>query len=402
MATKKARRKPKPYNPAAVTQYPSKAAFNNTVNTRARSQLQPTLTDIRNRRREELGAHDTREADIKGYYDFDLAARQAAQDRMQQALTGLLTSVGTTNQDAQAGLAAALRPAQDANAAAAQTLDVAPQGTDPQIAATLAAYGKGNQLGLAGDFGAYLTRSAADIGLTGAERRQAGQTEAQVSRSNLEDLTRERSDAMKTLPALRDQARQGLMQELLANSQNKLAWRQFGLGRDQFGETVRSNKAGERLANRQARLAESQFGESKRARRFDEQQAREQSRLNRDQLKLARRELGAKIDQATNDQEMAAAENQAKQFDSAAQWLEGYLAPGDMDMKYNQNGKKVFSPAKYKARVNNGKFHEVLVNLMTKFGLDRATAYEVLRTAPLFRKTAERNAAAWSMRNRPH
>src|SRR4051812_20507941 len=157
--TKKATKK-KPYNPTGVTQYPSKKAFNTAVNTRATGQLQPTLNDIRARRTEELGAHDTRNADIQSYYGYDMAARQAAQTRMQEALGGILRSVGTSGTDAAAGLSAALRPSADANAAAASQLGVSAPGTDPQIAASLAAYGQGNQMGLAGDFGSYLARSA--------------------------------------------------------------------------------------------------------------------------------------------------------------------------------------------------------------------------------------------------
>src|SRR5215218_7024341 len=97
MATKKAQKKkaaapakPKPYNPAGVTQYPSRAAFDKVVNTRAKAQLQPGLSDIRARRKEEIGANATRTRDIQGYYDYDLAARNAAQTRLNEALSGIL------------------------------------------------------------------------------------------------------------------------------------------------------------------------------------------------------------------------------------------------------------------------------------------------------------------------
>src|SRR4051794_3468975 len=108
MATKraqvkpKAKPKPKPYNPTAITQYPSETAFNRQVNSRAQSQLQPTLNDIRARRTEEIGAHDTRNRDIQGYYGYDLAARQAAATRQQEALTGILSAAGISSADAQA------------------------------------------------------------------------------------------------------------------------------------------------------------------------------------------------------------------------------------------------------------------------------------------------------------
>lgn len=408
MATKRAQAKPKPkvkpkpYNPAGVTQYPSEAAFNKVLNTRVQGQLQPTLNDIRARRTEELGAHDTRNRDIQSYYGFDLAARQAAQTRMQDALTGILGSVGTSNADATAGLSAALRPGVDANTAAASQLGVSAPGTDPALASSLAAYGQGNKMGLAGDFGSYLTRSAADIGLTGVEGRDAGQKESDVNTANLKALTKERTDANAQVPALREQARAAMMQEILGNSQNKLAWRQFGLGQDQFGETVRSNKANEGLSKKQLALAKKQFQETKRATKFDEGIASKNAQLNQDQLQLARDELNAKIDQATTKEESDAATNAAKQFDSAAQYLQGYLSPGDQDMKYNSNGKKVFSPGQYKARVNDKKFHEILVNIMTTYGLDRATAYQVMRTAPIFRKKAEKFADAWNLRDFPH
>jgi hypothetical protein len=411
MAAKKAQKKPpKPYNPAAVTKYPSKKAFNTEINTRAQGLLKPTLNDISARRREELGAHETRTRDIQGYYDYDVAARQAAQTRMQEALTGILGTAGVANSDAQAGLSAALRPSADANSAAASQLGVQAPGVDPQVANVLASYGKGNQMSLAGDFGSQLGRSAADIALTGVERRDAGNKEMGVNRAALTALTKERTDANAQLPALKSQARTSMLQEILANSQNNLAWKQFGegrtqaraqqnLARDQFGETVRSNRANEKLGTRQLGLAKSQFGESKRARRFDEKMARKEATLSRDQLKLARDELNAKVEEARTTQELGQAQDNAKRFDSATTYLQGYLAPGDQDMKYNSNGKKVFDPKRYKARVNDGKFHEVLVNLMTTYGLDRATAYQVMRSAPIFRKKAEKFADAWNMRN---
>src|SRR4051794_1260029 len=218
MATKRVQTKPRPkaklkpkvkpkpaapYNPAGVTTYPSEKAFNTTVDTRARAQLKPALDDIRARTTEEVGANETRNRDIQRYYGYDLAARQAAQTRMQEALTGILGSVGTDNTQAQAGLSAALRPSADANATAAQQLGAMAPGTDPALASTLAAYGQGNKMGLGGDFGAYLTRSAADIGLTGVEEREAGEKEMGVHRSAMTALDRERKDAMGQLPGLR-------------------------------------------------------------------------------------------------------------------------------------------------------------------------------------------------------
>lgn len=412
MATKKAQTKPKPkakpkpkpkpYNPAGITTYPSEKAFNTAVDARAGAQLRPTLNDIRARRKEEIGANATRNYDIQRYYGFDQAAREAAAKRQQEALTGILSASGLSNTSAQAGLSAALRPAADANSAAATQLGVASPGIDPQLANVLAAYGTSNQNSLAGDFAAYSNDAANDIAMSGVEGREAGDKEAGVHRAAMTALDQERTDANNQLPGLREQARSAMLQELLANSQNKLAWRQFGLGRDQFGETVRSNKANEKLAGKQEQLAEDQFTESKRARKFDEKEARKASKLNQDQLDLARDELNAKIDQAQTEEEVAAAEDEGKRFDSATQYLQGYLAPGDQDMKYNENGKKVFSPGKYKARVNDSKFHEVLVNLMTTYGLDRATAYQVMRSAPVFRKKAEKFADAWNMRSYPH
>lgn len=391
MATKKrAQKKPKPYNPAGITQYPSEKAFNQTVNTRAQAQLKPTLDDIRSRRTEEIGANATRNRDIQGYYGYDMGARQAAQTRMQEALTGILSAAGVSNTGAQAGLSAALRPAADANSAAATQLGVQAPGVDPQLANVLASYGRGNQNSLAGDFGAYLTRSAADIGLTGIEEREAGEREMGTHKANMTALDKERTAARGQLPGLREGARSSLLQELLANSQNKLAWNQFGENRSQ-------GRAQQRLAEDQFGLAEDQFGltedqfkESKRARRFDEKQAREASKLSRDQLDLAHEELDAKVDQAQTEEEVVAAGEQAKRFDSAAEYLQGYLSPGDQDMRYNAAGKKVFSPKMYKTRVNANKFHEVLTNLMTTYGLDQMTAYQVMRTAPIFRARAER------------
>jgi hypothetical protein len=410
--TKKATKKPKPYSPTSVTQYPSKKAFNAEINTRAQGQLQPALNDIRARRHEELGAHDTRNTDIHSYYGYDLAARQAAQTRMQEALGGILKSVGTSGTDAATGLSAALRPAADSNAAAAAQLGVTAPGTDPQLASSLAAYSQGNQMGLAGDFGSYLARSAGDIGLTGVEERDAGQKESSLNTANLKALTKERTDAKAQLPTLRDQARSAMLQEILGNSQNKLAWRQFGLGQQQFGETVRSNRAQEKLAGKQQTLAESQFGETKRARRFDEKMARKQAKLNEGQLQLGRDELNAKIDQANTTQEETVAKDNAKRYDSATTYLQNYLAPNDQDKtpggldpnnaNYDESAKPQFNPAAYKRRVNDGKFHEVLVNIMTTYGLDRATAYQVLRTSPIFRKKAEKFADAWNLRDYPH
>ena len=402
--TKKPRKKPKTkkpaprYSPASQTTYPSEKAFNRTLETRARSQLDPVLNDIRARRKEELGAHATRGREIQGYYDQDLAARQAQQTRIQEALNGIMSRNDVMGAGAQEGLAAAMRQATAGNDAAAQQLGVQAPGVNPDLANTLAAYTKGNAMGLAGDFGQHLVRSAADIGLTGVERREAGEREGGVHSAALRALTGERSDAMKQLPGLRDAARTSMLQEILGNSQNKLAWRQFGLGRDQFGETVRSNKAQEDLAADQFDLAEDQFRESKKARRFDERMARDQSQLNWEQLALARDELTAKVDQATTEAEMAGAEDQAKKFDAAAEWLAGWLAPNDMD--YAMRGdpkKKTFSPAAYKKRTGGPKaFHSALSQIITRFGVDRNTAYEILRTAEPYRSMAQRNQNAFN------
>jgi len=383
-----------PYSPTSVTTYPNESAFNRGVDTRARGQLQPGLSDVRARRREELGAHEARTRDIQGYYDYDLAARQAGQTRLQEALTGILNRNDVMGAGAQEGLAAALRQASAPNDAAAAQLGVGAAPVDPQLAASLGAYSKGNAMGLAGEFGNHLALGAADIGLTGVERREAGDRETGEHAANLKGLTNERTELMKTLPGLREGARASMLQEILANSQNKLAWRQFGEGR-------RSSKVQEGLAKDQFDLTGEQFTESKRARKFDEGQARIQSKLNQDQLNLARDELNAKIDQAQTEEEAKGAETMAKQFDSAAEWLTGWLAPNDQDKAMRGDPKKpVFSPKLYNRRVNNG-FHDALVQLMTRFGLDRSTAYKVLSTATPYRKKAEKFSGAWDMRNRP-
>lgn len=392
MAKKLARKKakaPTRYSPAGVTTYPSEAAFNKTVNTRAQAQLKPGLDDIRARRRQELGAHSARTADIQGYYDYDLAARNAAQTRLNESLQGIMGRSDVMGAGSQEGLAAAVRQSQAGNEAASTQLGVQAPGVDPNVTNTLAAYNKGNQMGLAGEFGGYLAGGANDIAMTGIERREAGQQEQGTNTANLRALDDERKTAMATLPGLRDASRQSLLQEILANSQNKLAWNQFGEGR-------RSNKAQEGLAEDQFGLAEDQFGqtkkeftEQKRARKFDEGQARKQSQLNQDQLDLARDELNAKVDQAQTDQEMAGAEDQAKRFDSAAQWLSGYLAPNDADYRMNANDKKVFSPKQYNARIS---FHEALVQIMNRYGMDRGTAYQILGTSsiPAWRRQADK------------
>lgn len=395
MAKKKVKTKPKitatPYNPTGVTQYPSEAAFNTAVSTRAKSQLQPTLNDIRTRRKQEFGANTTRNNDIQRYYGYDLAARQSAQTRQQAALQGLLDSVGVANTDAQTGLSSALRPAADANSAAATQLGVAPTGTDPALTNVLASYGQANKMGLAGDYGAYNTNAANDIALTGVQEREAGTTEMNTHAAAMRALDKERTDAMGQLPGLTDTARSGLLQELLANSQNKLAW-------NQFGETRRSNKAGESIAGDQQTLAENQFDETKK-------QNKAQNKLNEEQLQISRDELDSKIDQAQTDQEMTVAQDNAKKFDTAAQWLQGWLAPTDAEQSVTVNkdtkAKKTKIRKSYDTRIKNG-FHSTLVQLMTQFGLDRATAYEVMRSAPPYRKKAEQFADAWNMRSYPH
>lgn len=380
-----------PYSPTQVTTYPDQKSFDTAVDVRARGQLAPQLNDIRARRREELGAHEARTADIQGYYDYDLAARQAAQTRLDQSLQGILGRQDVLGEGAKAGLAAALRQTADTSGAAATQLGVQAPGVDPQVAAALAARTKGNQMGLAGEFGQHLALGASDIGLTGVERRQAGEREAGVSGANLKALGKERTDLTATLPALREGARSSMLQEILANSQNKLAWRQFGLGQDQFGETVRSNKAQEALGGRQATLAENQFGEAKKARKFDEGEALKQSQLNQDQLNLARDELNAKIDEAGTTQDAQTAETQAKQFDAAAQWLSGFLAPTDSDYNTKDGKKSGFSKKKYDRRVNDKQsFNRVMDQLTTRFGLDLETAYRVASTAELYKGKANK------------
>lgn len=383
----RARRKSKPFNPAGVTTYPSRKAFNNSVNSLARSQVQPTLNDISTRQREEAGAHKTRVGDISGYYNFDLNARQAAQTRLNEALTGILNRNDVLGSGASEGLAAALRASAAPQNAAAAQLGVAPGGTDPAIMGALGAYGKADTMGLAGDAAGALTRGAADLSIAGAAQREAGMNEEALNKANLTGLAKERTAAMGQLPGLRTQARQNLLQQILANSQNKLAWRQFGsssdlaqqqqdLAESQFGETKKQNRA-------QNKLGRAQLKEQTRASKAGERQARANGRLEQKKLGLQRQQILA-------DQGAAA----AKQFDGAVEFLSSYLSPSDLDYKYNDDGKKVFDPKAYNKRIS---FDEALTQIMNRYGMDSLQAYQILGTAsiPAWRKKAAAYAGGY-------
>lgn len=383
----KARRKAKPYNPAGVTTYPSRKAFGGAVNRLAKSQIQPTLNDISTRQREETGAHKTRVGDISGYYNFDLNARQAAQTRLQEALTGILNRNDVLGGGANEGLAAALRASAAPQDAAATQLGVAPTPTDPSIMGALGAYGKADSMGLAGDAAGALTRGAADLSIAGAAQREAGMNEEALNKANLTGLTKERSAAMSQLPGLRTQARQTLLQQILANSQNKLAWRQFGsssdlaqqqqdLAESQFGETKTQNRA-------QNKISRGQLKEQTRASKAGEKQARVNAKLDGKKLDLERQQITATQGEAA-----------AKQFDGAVEFLSSYLSPSDLDYKYNDNGKKVFAPKLYNKRIS---FDEALTQIMNRYGMDSLQAYQVLGTAgiPAWRKKAAAYAGGY-------
>lgn len=386
------------YDPAGVTTFPSRKAFTNRVNSMARSQIQPTLNDIAARRREEQGAHTTRVGDIQGYYNFDLAARQAAQDRLQSALTGILNRNDTLGSGASEGLAAALRTAAAPNDAAAAQLGVAPGAADPGLTSALAAYGKADSMGLAGDVAGSLTRGTADLSVAGAAQREAGMNEEALNKANLDELTKERTAAMGQLPGLRTTAQQNLLQQILANSQNKLAWQQFG-------ETRTNNRASRSIARQQQSLAENQFGEQQRQNRvgnkLNRAQLKEQTREAKAQEKQAR--VNARLDQGKlriQRQQIAAQQGQqaAKQFDSAVQWLGGFLAPTDTDYRLNQDGKKVFSPKNYNNRVMNQMgFNGVVDQLQARYGMSSLEAYQVLSTSsiPAWRKKASAYATGY-------
>jgi hypothetical protein len=387
----KARKRQQPYNPAGITTYPSKKKFTGAVNSLAQSQLQPTLNDISARRREEQGAHTTRAADITGYYNFDLAARQAAQDRLQSAMTGILNRNDVLGAGGSEGLAAALRTSAAPNQAAASQLGVISGNTDPSITSALSAYGKADSMGLAGDAAGALTRGAADLSVAGAAGRTAGLNEDATNKANLDALTKERTAAMGTLPGLRTQANQTLLQQILANSQNKLAWQQFG-------ETTTNNRAARSIARQQQGLAEQQFGETKTqnraGNRLNRAQLREQTREAKAQEKTAR--VNSRLDRSKlrqQRQQILADQGaaQAKQFDSAVAWLDGVVTPGDQDYKLNQDGKKVFDPKAYNNRVMTQMgFNGVLQQLQARFGMDSLQAYQILATSniPLWRKKA--------------
>lgn len=361
MAKKKGKRKPKRYDPTAESGFPSKKAFNRTVRQRARTQIRPELEDIRGRRREAKGAHTTRQNELTGWYGFDKAARETGFNRLNTALQGILGNVGDIGGEAQAGLSAAMRATQAQQDQAAANLGATSPTMNPDIAAAASAYGRANNLGLAGDVAGMLGESSGQIGLSGIEGKHAGLGEQRRFDSLLEGLSKERSDVVGRLPDLMKQVRAEMIAEQLGIKQQELA-------ESEFGETRRSNKATERLAGRQQDLAEDQFGEEKK-------QNRRQHRLNKQEINLRRKELNQAINEAKGTPNEEKAKAAAERFDNAVEWVNGYLAPNDQDK--GPGGK--FRQDIYEA---NRSFDVAFQAIRRQFGMGPKEALRVMLASP--------------------
>lgn len=371
MAKKKAKRK-KRYYPTEEPGFRSRKHFNRHVRRRARRQIQPLLQDIRQRRREAAGAHKAREADIDRFTEYDVGARTTANQRLQEALTGIMGGVQDLTGDASAGLQAALRQQADAASASAAELGVAAPGMDPQLLAALGARSAGNRMGLAGEAAGMIGRSAADIGIAGVEGREAGTNELNRYQSIRDALSGERSDVRATLPQLIADMRSKVIQEQLAMEQQELA-------EDQFGEERRSNRFNRRMGRRQQRLAEDQFGEQKRAGKHARKMARKQAKLDRDSLNLAKEELAQNILNAGSEQEKKHAQARADRFNAGVELLSAWIKPTDQEQGKGgrMGGKKT---AAYQQRLIHG-YQEMVQQIMASTGMGPVDARRVVLAA---------------------
>jgi hypothetical protein len=371
-----------PYDPLAPS-YKTQGDFNRAVKQGARAQVQPDLDTIASEGREAAGAHTQRGTDITNWYGHAQQAAQAGFDRLSEATKGILGTLQGYQGDAQAGLSAALRQQSEAANAEAAKLGVAGPATDPNIARTAAAYGGGNAIGLTGDIAAVLGRGAADIGIRGIEGREANTAETGRYTGITDELRNRRRDVMGRVPALRAQLRSQYGQEELGRAGQAF---QQGLANKQFGETVRSNKAGEKNAGRQTKLAESQFGETKRSNLVTEGQRQTELGISQQQADTERRRIQAEIRTAKDPQEKADLEARAKRWDSGVQILQQALAQTDNDVikkDFDDGTSGVDIKAtnkRIKARLK-GQFDAIHARIMATTGMGPGEAYRVMMTS---------------------
>jgi hypothetical protein len=375
MAKKAARRRPpKPFNPLAP-QYKSQKGFNKAVRVQAKQQIAPGLQDIKQRQTEASGAHTTRNQELMGWYGNQQTGLQAAQDRLQGAMQGLLQTSGLEFQGGTDALAGALRKSQDANAAEAAKLGgVAPNQNEDYLKAS-AAYGTADQAGLLGDIAGGIGRSAANLGIGGIAGRTAGENEQRRYQTINDELTNERSALRAQLPGIQSQVRSQLSSNELARAgqafQQNLARDQFGLDTAQFGETKHMNAFQRKLARRQQRETERgarvQEGQN-------EQQIRNQAAVDVAQVNNQRAQIQADIRNASTKQEQDMAKARADRFNNGVDILSNFLDP----KAYIKGGK--LNNKAYENSIK-GRFGEVYHRIQAVTGMSEHEALLVMRTA---------------------
>lgn len=376
---KKPKKKPKPYDPLAPS-FKYQKGFNKAVKRRARAQVQPLLQDVGQRRREAVSANTEREADIGGMYGAERAARTAGNTQLKDALTGLMSSMGGMGTEVQNAMQAALGQSQAREQEAAAQLGVVAPGQDPSYLAALAAGTTGNKMGLGGDMATALTRGAANLGISGVGERNALENEDRRYQGIISGLDQERTDIRSRLPGIMETMRGAIGQEEMGKL---VTGEQMDLARDQFGEIKRGNRFNERMTRRQHRLAKEQFGETKKQNKASRQDAKARLKLDEGTLQLQRDQLEIEKTGAVDEAGKKAAENKAKQFDSAVEWLTGFLAPGDQDKVLadpeDPSSKMVTRPDYLKTR----SFDEAYEQLRARYGLGPLMALGVLASAPI-------------------
>lgn len=383
LAQKKAKPKPKPYDPLA-SPYATQADFDNAVRTTARGQIDPQLGEIGFQTGQADSAHRNRNRELQGWYQAENDAARAGAAGLAGANQGILTSLQGQGQDVQAGMAAALRAQQEASNQTAQSLGATARTIDPNLLAAVSSYGGAGNMALAGDIAGANTRASADVGISGTAGRQAAEAEQRRYQGVTQGLDDQRRGLFAELPGLMEQARQNLGTSELARSGQAF---QQGLATDQFGLASRAqddsekNSARSRSSSRsQDQLAQDTLDEQKRAQLVSETQRDTELGISQENADTQRAQVIAAAGQDAN-----VAEAKGKQFDSGLKILQGVLGQTKNDVVYKKDrygtATKEVDVGKTQARIESrtqGKFDQTLQSIMAATGMGEGTALRVM------------------------
>lgn len=282
------------FTPWSVTDpsFTSQEDFDSAANRLAMQGLQPQLSAVDRAVATEDAAHKQRVVDIANWWDWAAKRFNNAQTLGNQALKDVQQNAQAVNSDAMRGVTDASKLSDAALSSLAANLNAGGGAPAPDSQATLGATLAGlqnNQNFLSTTLGGLMAGAAETAQLPGVGLPTMQADESLRSRSQLSDLSRQRSDIMAGLPSALESARGQL------NEQE--------MGKVQLAETQKQNQ-------RDYKLAKAQLGEQKANRLFQQYLSTQELSLSQrkqtfdewlqtQNVKLANRTLDETINQNT-------------------------------------------------------------------------------------------------------